>query len=160
MIKVGNACHVSTLPNNVFPVDIALGIQEIKAGNDVTTEDDEEDKHEILLDAGSLSPTEENALHSDISSRCSGSAIKKSVENAVTNSQGQDLKNGGIIFLKSNPSKSNCELQVLCFLATHFSYYFYSRQQQQPTLVLVAGDGQIPKEQFSGFIRLSILWSI
>ena len=46
----------------------ALGIQEIKASNDVTTEDDEEDKHEILLDAGSLSPTEENALHSDISS--------------------------------------------------------------------------------------------
>ena len=135
----------------------ALGIQEIKASNDVTTEDDEEDKHEILLDAGSLSPTEENALHSDISSRCSGSAIKKSVENAVTNSEGQDLKNGGIIFLKSSPSKQNCELQVLCFLAPHFSYYFYSRQ---PTLVLVAGDGQIPKEQFSGFIRLSILWSI
>ena len=75
MVKVGNTCHISTLPSHVFPVDIALGIQEIEAGNEVTTEDDEEDKHEILLDLGSLSASEANVLHSDIKSRCSESII-------------------------------------------------------------------------------------
>jgi hypothetical protein len=113
MMKLGNDCHISTLPGNVFPVDIALGIQEIKAGNDVTTEDDEEDKHDILLDLGSLTAVEENALHSDIKSRCTGSTLKKIAETPVTNSQGEDLKNGKIIFVNPNPSRSNCELQVV-----------------------------------------------
>ena len=113
-MKLGNSCHISTLPSHVFPVDIALGIQEIKAGNVVTTEDDEEDKHEILLDDGFLTPGEENALHSDIKSRCSESSIQKFVETPVSKSQGDDLKNGGIVFIQSKPSRSNCELQVIC----------------------------------------------
>lgn len=116
MVKVGNTCHISTLPSNVFPVDIALGIQEIEAGNEVTTADDEQDKHEILLDVGSLSASEANVLHSDIKIRCSESTIKKMDETLVTTSQGEELKNGGIIFIKSSPSRSNCELQVISFL--------------------------------------------
>jgi hypothetical protein len=113
MVKVGNACHISTLPDHVFPVDIALGIQEIKAGNDVTTADDEEDKHEILLEDGYLSEYEQNTLHPDIKRSCSDSHIKKAVEVPVTKSQGEDLKKGGIIFIQSKSSRSNCELQVL-----------------------------------------------
>ena len=110
MMKLGNFCHVSTLPTNVFPVDIALGVQEIEAGNDVTTEADEEDRHDILLKTGSLTTAEENALHADIKNHCSGSNINKFLAAPITKSQGEDLKNGKIVFLNSNPSTSTCEL--------------------------------------------------
>jgi len=112
MLKVGNFCHILNLPDHVFPTDIALGIHEIEAGNDVTTEDDEEDKHTILLDDGFLTLGERDALHPEINSLCSNSYIQKSVETPVTKSQGEELKKGKIVFVKSNSSRSNCELQT------------------------------------------------
>ena len=112
-MKIGTDCHVSTLPDKVFPYKIAIGIQEIKAGNDVTTEDDELDNHKILLDAGYLTEPEEKALHPDIISRCSDSPPKKLVEAPVTKNQSDDLRNGKIIFLNSKSSRGPCELQVL-----------------------------------------------
>ena len=48
-MKLGNVCHISTIPLDVEPLNIAAGIQEIKDGNDVTTEEDEEEEHIILL---------------------------------------------------------------------------------------------------------------
>merc|ERR1712013_584110 len=64
--KIGNVCYVRTLPSDVFPYDIARGIQEIKEGNQVTGSEDEEEKHKILVDEGPLSATEEASLHDDI----------------------------------------------------------------------------------------------
>ena len=116
LIKLGNVCHISTLPDNVFPVEIALGIQEIKAGNNVTNEEDEIDKHAVLLDVGSLTPAEENDLHADIKGRCPpGSTLEKFVATPVTKNQSEDLKHGEIIFLDSISSRGNCELKVFFF---------------------------------------------
>ena len=66
MMKFGNVCHVATLPSNVFPEDMALSVQEIAAGNEVTTDDDEEEIYEILLEQLPLSASDQNNLHPDI----------------------------------------------------------------------------------------------
>eukprot|EP00092_Neocalanus_flemingeri_P056484 GFUD01066981.1.p1 GENE.GFUD01066981.1~~GFUD01066981.1.p1 ORF type:complete len:895 (+),score=149.92 GFUD01066981.1:13-2697(+) len=112
MMKLGNTCFISTLNANVFPVDIAIGIQEIKKGNDVTTAHDEVDTHAILRDLGPLTRAEEIGLHEDIQSRCLDSNFKKNVETPITKIQSDDLKNGKIIFRNSVPSRSNCQLQT------------------------------------------------
>eukprot|EP00092_Neocalanus_flemingeri_P032991 GFUD01035877.1.p1 GENE.GFUD01035877.1~~GFUD01035877.1.p1 ORF type:complete len:623 (-),score=91.11 GFUD01035877.1:252-2120(-) len=112
MMKLGNTCFISTLNANVFPVDIAIGIQEIKKGNDVTTADDELDTHAILRDLGHLTAAEETGLHEDIQSRCLDSNLKNTVETPITKIQSDDLKNGKIIFMGSVPSRSYCQLQT------------------------------------------------
>ena len=55
--------------NRYVPIQIAREIQDIKAGNNVTTKEDEDEEHIILLEVGSLTASEENALHTDIASR-------------------------------------------------------------------------------------------
>lgn len=65
-MKLGQECLISTLPSHIFPVDIALGVQEIKKGNNVTTNDDEVQTYEILLGTGPLTKNEEQNLHPDI----------------------------------------------------------------------------------------------
>ena len=114
-MKFGNVCHVSTLPSNVFPEDMALSVQEIAAGNEVTTDDDEEEIYEILLEQLPLSASDQNNLNPDIKSLCSGSTFKTFKASSISKSQGEDLKSGKIIFHNSNPSAGNCELQVTKF---------------------------------------------
>jgi hypothetical protein len=115
MMKFGNVCHVATLPSNVFPEDMALSVQEIAAGNEVTTDDDEEEIHEMLLEQLPLSASEQNNLHPEIKSLCSGSPFKTFKASSISKGQGEDLKSGKIIFHESNPSTGNCELQVFKF---------------------------------------------
>ena len=50
---------------NMFPVDIALGIQEIKKGNNITIKEDEIETQGIIVGLGSLVKVEENKLHAD-----------------------------------------------------------------------------------------------
>ena len=111
-MKLGDTCHISTLPSNVFPVDIALGIQEIKKGNNVTVKEDEVETQGIILGRGSLSKSEENSLHPDIKSRCVNTKIDRFEEVSVTKDQADDLKNGKIILIGSKLSRSNCVLLV------------------------------------------------
>lgn len=113
-MKLGNMCHVSTLPRDVFPVDIALGIDLIAKGNDITTEADELQQYTIILDNGALSENEENNLHPDISSRCSGpgSSYRKFTEQSITESERDDLHNGLSIFIDSKPDQGNCVVGV------------------------------------------------
>ena len=114
-MKLGTDCHISTLPSNVYPYKLAIGVQEIQAGNDVTTELDELDKHEILMDDGYLTQAELDALHPDIKIRCSDSDSlpKKFKESTITKNQSDELRAGKIIFLPSKSSRGSCELQVL-----------------------------------------------
>ena len=112
MIKIGTDCHISTLPDDVYPYEIAIGIQEIKKGNNVTIKADEIDKYKILFDAGPLTPADENALHPDIKSRCSGSAPKKFSEAYVTKSQSDKLKKGEVLFLDLISSGSSCNFYL------------------------------------------------
>ena len=97
MLKIGGVCHIATLPYDTFPIDIAIGIQEIKEGNDVTTGDDEDTQHEILIPDGVFTSAENKDLHADIKEMCKDSSIKKFV--LATPGQTEVLKNGGVIVL-------------------------------------------------------------
>ena len=113
LMKLGNTCYISNLPADVYPADIAIGIQEIKAGNNVTTEDDEVLQYAIILEDGPLTTAEESALHADIKSRCSPSNLKfKTPITPITESQSEDLKNGNTIVLDSG---GDCKRKVIFF---------------------------------------------
>ena len=112
MVKVGNVCYVADLPSHVFPVDIALGLQEIKNGNDITIEEDEKVEFGVIIPTEYLSKVEIKSLHPDIKSRCINSPPKKFVEEKISESQTNDLKNGKIVILGSNSQRSQCLLQV------------------------------------------------
>ena len=111
-MKVGDQCHVADLPSNVFPVDIALGLQEIKNGNNITIEQDERAQFGIIIPMENLSENDVSSLHPDIKSRCGNSIPKKFVEEKISKSQTDDLKNGKIVLLGSNTQRSQCFLQV------------------------------------------------
>ena len=117
LMKLGNVCHISTLPKDVFPADLALGIQLNAKGNNVTTEDDELDIHTVLLDDydGELTGDEEKELHPDITNRCSGSAYKKFIEAPINKSQSDALNNGEVIFLDSQSPRAQCYVLVSYF---------------------------------------------
>ena len=115
MIKIGDECFVSTLPRHIFPVDIALGIQEIKKGNNITIKEDELETQGIIVGLGSLDKEEENELHTDIKNRCSNANFQKFKEMPITKEQDNDLQNGKIILLDQTSSRSNCELLVHVF---------------------------------------------
>ena len=125
-MKLGQECLISTLPSHIFPVDIALGVQEIKKGSNVTTNDDEVQTYEILLGTGPLTKNEEQNLHPDIKSRCLNSIMKKFVEVTVTKEQTENMRRGNIIVISSGSSQSGCTLQVrhaqlLCIIIySHF----------------------------------------
>merc|ERR1712025_652560 len=97
VLKIGGVCYIATLPYDTFPIDIAIGIQEIKEGNDETTEDDEDTQHEILIPDGVLTSAENKDLHADIKEMCKDSSIDKFV--LPTPSQTEMLNNGGVIVL-------------------------------------------------------------
>ena len=98
--KIGDVCYISTLPNDLYPYEIARGIQDIKEGNDLTTKDDEKEEHKVLLDDGPLSYNEEYGLHSDIKSHCKGITLRKFVEFSVPKYDIERLRKGGMIYLK------------------------------------------------------------
>ena len=113
--KLGDRCFISTLPKNVFPVDIALGIQEIRKGNNITRKDYEVETHGIILQLGSLTSTEKRSLHPDIKSRCSNSALQQFKEVSVRNDQSDQLRKGKIISFDSKHSKRShgCKIMVM-----------------------------------------------
>ena len=110
-MKLGKTCHISTLPRDVFPVDIAFGIQLIANGNNVTTEKDEVDKYTVLLDDGQVDETEEKDLHPDITNHCSGLKYRKFTEAPINKSQSEALASGEVVFLESKLSRG-CPVQV------------------------------------------------
>jgi hypothetical protein len=114
-MKLGDSCFISTLPTNVFPVDIALGIQEIGKGNNITRKDDEVETHEIILQLGPLTTREKTSLHPDIKSRCSNSGLQHFEEVSVSKDQSDELRKGKIISFDSKHSKRSqgCKIMVI-----------------------------------------------
>ena len=47
-MKLGEICLISSLAKDVFPVDWAVGLQDIIAGGESLTEDDEKEKFTVL----------------------------------------------------------------------------------------------------------------
>ena len=114
-MKLGESCFISTLPKNVFPVDIALGIQEIGKGNNITRKDDEVETNGIILQLGSLATHEETSLHTDIKSLCSNSGLQQFEEVSVSKEQSDQLRKGEIIsFDSKRPRRSHgCKIMVM-----------------------------------------------
>ena len=135
MLKIGGVCHIATLPYDTFPIDIAIGIQEIKEGNDVTTGDDEDTQHEILIPDGVFTSTENKDLHADIKEMCKDSSIKKFV--LATPGQTEVLKNGGVIVLDDGED-----------LGVNHSFLYY-----QCTIFLVLQIAAMVGQQGSGSWR-------
>ena len=128
-MKLGQECLISTLPSHIFPVDIALGVQEIKKGNNLTTIDDEVQTYEILLGTGPLTKDEEQNLHPDIKSRCLNSTIKKFVEITATKEQTDNLRRGNIVVISSESPRSGCTLQVRnAHLLCNIIYFIFKTQ--------------------------------
>ena len=122
LIQIGTQCFIETLPSDVFPYDIATGIQNIKKGNYFTTKDDEIMEYKVLIDNGGLSANEQNGLHSNIRKICSDLVItpRKFKERDVTKEQSDTLMNGGTIFFDSHQNYKVC-----CFEIEHFSLMKY-----------------------------------
>ena len=122
LIQIGTQCFIETLPSDVFPYDIATGIQNIKKGNYFTTKDDEIMEYKVLIDNGALSAYEQNGLHSNIRKICSDLVItpRKFKERDVTKEQSDTLMNGGTIFFDSHQNYKVC-----CFEIEHFSLMKY-----------------------------------
>ena len=112
MLKFGNNCFVKDLDENLFPVDIAIGLQEIKNGNDVTEREDEVDIFKVIMTDGALSASETNDLHPDIQRRCANLNTNKFKEAQINASQDEDLKNGKIVFVSEQKEQSQCTVQV------------------------------------------------
>ena len=105
-MKTGNSCLLTTLPADVFPYELAIGVQDIKKGNNYTTEDDEIEKHKIMFATGLLSAEEEKILHLDIKTRCLGSDIRKLVQSPVSKDQSDRLGEGKVIVFNSRSRKT------------------------------------------------------
>merc|ERR1712179_9952 len=104
MIKIGTQRFVENLEKDVYPYDIARGIQEIKNGNDLTRKNDEVPEYGILIDNGPLSSHEKSDLHPNINKICSDVGVppRKFRKITVTEKQSDILLNGGPIFLNSD----------------------------------------------------------
>jgi len=100
MLKLGDVCHVRTLPSDTFPFDIASGIAEINEANAVTAADEEEIERVIILPDGILTQSDRNELHPDIKETCKGASLEKYTP--ATREQAEKLYNGEIIFLDFN----------------------------------------------------------
>ena len=62
MLKMGNTCYISTLESHIFPIDIALGKMEMRAGNATIVPEDEVEEY----DDGIVGVTNPPASYEDV----------------------------------------------------------------------------------------------
>ena len=109
LFKKGDQCLITTIPNNFYPVDGALGMKEIV---DVVKEQDSLVQHSLLLDEGEITTSEVDHLGSPILAECAPSTTFRRVAEAkVTAEQAKTLEDGDVVFL---PQESNraCSIMV------------------------------------------------
>merc|ERR1719312_123660 len=111
LIKIGEECFVESLPTTVYPVDIAVGIEEIKQGNNVTREEDEKEEYWIVDELRSFTDSERNALHVEIKDMCLNSEIKYFKKMSITKEQSDNLRMGNVVIMYPNLAQSNCQLK-------------------------------------------------
>ena len=93
-------------------MDIAVGIEEIKQGNNVTGEEDEKEEYWIVDELWSFTDSERNTLHVEIKDMCLNSEIKYFKKMSITKEQSDNLRKGNVVIMYPNPAKSNCQLKV------------------------------------------------
>ena len=111
LFKRGNQCLITTIPNDFFPVDGALGMKEIV---DVVTEQDSLVQHSVLLDEGEMTADEVSSLRPPILEECSSSispSFRRVREAKVTTEQAATLEGGGVVFLPQKSSRA-CSIMV------------------------------------------------
>merc|ERR1712013_414409 len=93
LIKIGEECFVETFPLYVvYPMDIAVGIEEIKQGNNATGEEDEKEEYWAIDEGLAFTDSERNALHTDIKEMCLNSEIKYFEKMSITKEQSDNLR--------------------------------------------------------------------
>ena len=118
LFKRGKQCLITTIPDGFYPLDGAIGMDEIV---DVLTEQDFQVQHSVLLDEGTAA--EASSLKPPIQEECnSSSTIRRVTEEKLTAEQAASLENGGVVFLPQE-SRSTCGIMVrdnllknVCFL--------------------------------------------
>ena len=118
LFKRGNQCLITTIPNDFYPVDGALGMKEIV---DVVKDQDSLVQHSVLLDEGEMAADEVSSLRPPILQECSPSTsptFRRATEAKVTFEQAATLEYGGVVFL---PQESNraCSIMVSTYLSDH-----------------------------------------
>ena len=113
LFKKGDQCLITTIPNNFYPVDGALGMKEIV---DVVKEQDSLVQHSVLLDEGEMTTSEVDHLGSPILAECAPSTMfaptfRRVADTKVTAEQAKTLEDGDVVFL---PQESNraCSIMV------------------------------------------------
>ena len=112
LFKRNDQCLITTIPNNFYPVDGALGMKEIV---DVVKEQDSLVQHSVLLDKGEMTTDEVDQLGRPILVECASSTTFRRVAEAkVTSEQAMTLEDGGVVFLPQESDRA-CNIMVrLC----------------------------------------------
>ena len=109
LFKRGDQCLITTIPDGFYPVDGALGMNEIV---DVLTEEDFQVQHHVLLDEGEMTAAEASSLKPPIQEECSNaSKIRRVTEAKLTVEQATTLEDGGVVLLPQQSSWA-CSLAV------------------------------------------------
>ena len=111
LFKRGNQCLITTIPNDFYPVDGALGMKEIIH---VVTEQDSIVQHYVLLDEGQMTADEASSLRPPILEECPPStspSFRRVRESKVTTEQAATLEGGGVVFLPQKSSRA-CSIMV------------------------------------------------
>ena len=112
LFKRNNQCLITTIPNNFYPVDGALGMKEIV---DVVKEQDSLVQHSVLLNEGEMTMDEVDQLGKPILAECPRSnTFWRVIEAKVTAEQATTLEDGGVVFLPQESDRA-CNIIVrLC----------------------------------------------
>ena len=92
---------------------MAVGLQEIRNGNNITDEEDEVNEFMVIVPDGTLTEEDDRNLHSEIRSRCSNSKKIKFQEIKIASAQHNELGKGNVVFLDDGlTEKGECKLLV------------------------------------------------
>ena len=109
MTKIGDDCQVMDLPSDMFPVDIALGLREIKKPSV-----QEEDKNRHFLNR-QLDDRNVTGLHPLVQETCPN-GVKSTQPELISKEVSEKLGNGSVVFFEDNTSleelESKCSIEI------------------------------------------------
>ena len=96
-MKLGEICLISSLAKDVFPVDWAVGLQDIIAGGESITEEDEKEKFTVLNIDLATDGIKSGSLHEDIKFHCKTEHIREFKEEMLTEDEFYLLLTGEVV---------------------------------------------------------------
>ena len=95
MTKIGDDCLVMDLPSDMFPVDIALGLEEIKKPS---VQEDDKDRHFLNRQLDDRNVT---GLHPLVQETCPN-GVKSTQPEPISREDSEILGNGSVVFFEDN----------------------------------------------------------